>query len=71
MDPSFSQNPWVPFYVFKKSVGSAEPTEPTLTTPLGHILPQPNVYVCSSIPFVYDQVHRPNNDLSRYFLRGP
>ena len=34
MDPSFSQNPGVPFYTFRKSVGSAEPTEPTLTTPL-------------------------------------
>ena len=31
MDP---QNPWVPFHTFQKSVGSAEPTEPTLTTPL-------------------------------------
>ena len=34
MDPSFSQNLWVPFYTFQKSVGSTEPTEPTLTTPL-------------------------------------
>ena len=34
MGPSFPQNPWVPFYAFQKSVGSAEPTEPTLTTPL-------------------------------------
>ena len=32
--PSFPQNPWVPFYTFQKSVGSAEPTEATLTTPL-------------------------------------
>ena len=34
MDPPFSQNPWVPFDTFQKSVGSAEPTAPTLTTPL-------------------------------------
>ena len=32
--PYYPQNPWVPFYTFKNSVGSAEPTEPTLTTPL-------------------------------------
>ena len=31
MDP---QNPWVPYHTFQKSVGSAEPTEPTLTTSL-------------------------------------
>ena len=34
MDPSFPKNPWVPFNTFQKSVGSVEPTEPTLTTPL-------------------------------------
>ena len=28
------QNPWVPFHTFQNSVGSMEPTEPTLTTPL-------------------------------------
>ena len=28
------KNPWVPFHTFQKSVGSMEPTEPTLTTPL-------------------------------------
>ena len=33
-DPSIPQNPWVPFHTFQKSVGSVEPTEPTLTTPL-------------------------------------
>ena len=32
MGPSFSQNLWVPFHTFQKSVGSMEPTEPTLTT---------------------------------------
>ena len=33
-DPYFLQNPWVPFHNFQKSVGSMEPTEPMLTTPL-------------------------------------
>ena len=32
--PSFPQNPWVPLHTFQKSVGSMEPTEPTLTTAL-------------------------------------
>ena len=34
MDFTFTQNPWVPFHTFQKSVGSMEPKEPTLTTPL-------------------------------------
>ena len=38
MDPSLPQNLWVLFYTFQKSVGSMEPTEPTLTTPLAHVL---------------------------------
>ena len=34
MDPSFPQNQWAPLHTFQKSMGSVEPTEPTLTTPL-------------------------------------
>ena len=34
MDPYFSQNPWVSFYIFQKSVGTVEPTEPAQTMPL-------------------------------------
>ena len=36
MDPSLPQDLWIPFYTFQKSVGSMEPTEPTLTTPLAY-----------------------------------
>lgn len=37
MGPSFPQNQWVPFYTFQKSVGSAEHTEPKLTTSLPYM----------------------------------
>ena len=39
MDLSFPQNLKVPFHTFQKSMGSVEPTEPTLTIPLSWVLP--------------------------------
>ena len=45
MGPSFPQNPWVPFYTSQKFVGSVEPTEPMLTTPLYHLYFDPQVLI--------------------------
>ena len=46
MDP---QNPWVPFHTFQKSVGSVEPTEPTLTMPLVLQINQKEIYTMEGI----------------------